>query len=337
MIVSYFEQTELDKRFYEEHIKERIPSHIIDMHLHISKAEYLKNATPDPSDWSVQCNSRMGYEEWAEYAKVFYPDSRVEINALPAVTKGMDVIGNDGYIAQLKKEGKARYAHMLTDPNWSREFTEKMIIEGDFDGYKPYPDFVAGVRSVEIGLFDFVNKDQFELLNKYKKTMVLHLPRAGRFPDDSNIRELLTAREKYPDMKIIIAHCGRSYAIDWIKRAKEKLGDARFGFYYDLAAVLNPAVLDYMLEYFPQDRIMYGTDLPIFLWHGRRRWTDTEYHNLCREDFAFNRHEEGPEAEANYTFFIYEQLKNILDATYKFGGKALAEDIFAKNAEKLLG
>lgn len=336
-IVSYFKKTSLDESFYLEHIKDRIPSHIIDMHLHISLEKFLINASPDPSDWSVQCGSRMSVEDYYAYAAEFYPDSKVEANALPAVTKGMDVLGNNAYVAELKREGKVRYAHMLNDPSRSGEETERELIEGNFDGYKPYPDFVSGVKGFDIGMFDFISEEQYKVLDKHKKTMVLHLPRPGRFPDDSNIRELREIRQKYPDIKIIIAHCGRSYAIDLIKEAHRKLGDDRNGFHYDLAAVLNPAVLDYMLENFPQNKIMYGTDLPIFLWHGRRRWTNTEYFNLCREDFAFNRHEEGPEAESKYTFFIYEQLKNILDSTYKYGGKELAEAVFAKNAEALLG
>lgn len=335
-MVSYFQKTPDDVRFYEEHIKDRLPSSIIDMHLHISDDVYKKNCVPDPNDWAVQCGSTMTIDDYEAYAAVFYPDSKVEINALPSVDKGIDVLGNDGYISRLKKEGRARYAHMLTDPAWSAEYTERLLLDGNFDGYKPYPDFVSGVKGVEIGLFDFVTHEQLALLDKHKKSMVLHLPRAGRFPDDNNIKEIREVRQKYPDLKLILAHCGRCYAIDWIKRAMEKLGEDRNGVYYDLAAVLNPLVLDYMLENFPQSHIMYGTDLPVFLWHGRRRWTDTEYFNLCREDFKFNLHEEGEAVESKYTFFLYEQLKNVLDSAYSHGGKKLAEDLFCNNAIALM-
>ena len=82
---------------------------------------------------------------------------------------------------------------------------------------------------------------------------------------------------------------------------------------FDTAAVLNPAVHAMALEVMDPKRILYGTDLLVFLWHGKRRWTQWEYFNLAREDFPWNRHEEGPEAEAGYTFFLYEQLRSILD------------------------
>lgn len=336
MVVDYFKKTDIDTAFYNEFIKPRIPEKIIDMHMHISTEEMRKNCTPDPNDWAVQCGSVMRFEDYAYYRDVLYPDSSVEANVLPCVTRGVDVDANNAYLANLKKEGKARYAMMMVDPAWDHEYVEKVLTEGNFDGCKPYPDFVSGVKGSEIGLFDFIKPEQLAVFNKYKKAMVLHLPRAGRFPDDNNIKELRAVKDKYPDIKLIIAHVGRCYATDHIKSATEKLGDDRYHFSYDIAAVLNPAVLEYVLEKYPQDKIMYGTDLPVFLWHGKRRWTETTYTNMPREDFPFNKHIEGAEKEAKYTFFLYEQLKNILDTTYEAGGKKLAEDVFYNNAERIL-
>jgi len=332
MKVNYFKKDDLDIEFYDKYIRDRIPKKIIDMHVHISKNEYMVNAIIDQKSWASQCNSRMEIEDYYDYAKVFYPDSELFINALPAVTKGMDIDGNNKYISDLKSAGKVLFNHMLPDPRWSPEHTEQVLIDGNFDGFKPYPDFVSGARGSEIGLFEFLTHDQWSILNEHKKSMVLHLPRAGRFPDDNNINELKTVREKYPDIKLIIAHCGRSYSMYYIEETYKKLGSLMNEFYYDLAAVLNPGVLEFMLKHVSHNLIMYGTDLPIFLWHGRRRWTYTDYFNLVREDFKFNTHEEGAEAEAKYTFFLYEQLKNILDTIDKFGDEKLRNKIFYCNA-----
>ena len=230
-----------------------------------------------------------------------------------------------------------RWAHMLVDPRWNAEETERRLMGGIFDGFKPYPDFMSGARGSEISLYEFVTREQLAVLDRHGKSMVLHLPRAGRYPDDGNIREVLEVLDKYPGIKLILAHCGRCYAADYIRRAREKMGEA-FGYiHYDLAAVLNPEVINFMLEHVPHTNIMYATDLPVFLWHGKRRWTATEYFNLAREDFPWNRHEEGAEAESRYVFFIYEQLKNILDATDRFGGREVAELLFWKNAADYLG
>ncbi len=336
-MVDYFKKTPYDENFYIKYIQQRLPDKIIDMHLHITTEEIRRNTVPDMTDWAAQCGSVMTYEDYTDYSEVFYPGKKLYINALPSVTKGVDVKMGNEYIAGLKRANKARYCCMLTDPSWSGEETESMLLAGNFDGYKPYPDFVAGKKSVDIGMFDFVNREQYEVLNKHKKAMVLHLPRAERFPAEKNIKELIEIKENYPDIKLIIAHCGRSYAINVIREAHRKLGSILNEFYYDIAAVLNPQVLRYMLGHVDHHRIIYGTDLPVFLWHGRRRWTDDAYYNLAREDFAWNTHYEGKEKEADYTFFLYEQLKNILDIADEFGGKSVAEKIFYSNAANYLG
>lgn len=335
---AYFKKTEADIEFYDKYLRGCLPSKIADVHLHISRPEYTANAEEDPYSWAAQCAGTMTAEDYAIYSKTFYPDSEVFVNALPQVTRGADVDGGNGYISRLKRENAlVRWAHMLVDPRWNAEETELKLINGGFDGYKPYPDFVSGARGSEIGIFEFVTREQLAVLDKHKKSMVLHLPRAGRYPDPHNIGELLAILEKYPGIKLILAHCGRCYAIDHIRRAKELMGEA-FGYiHYDLAAVLNPEVIRFMLENVPHTNIMYATDLPVFLWHGKRRWTNTEYFNLAREDFPWNRHEEGTEAENNYVFFIYEQLKNILDAAEQFGGGELTERLFWKNAAEYLG
>ena len=49
------------------------------------------------------------------------------------------------------------------------------------------------------------------------------------------------------------------------------------------------------------------------LWHGKREWDARGYRNLCREEFSFRAHR-SPEEEAGYTFVVYEQLRNLLDA-----------------------
>ena len=102
--------------------------------------------------------------------------------------------------------------------------------------------------------------------------------------------------------------------------------------------MLNPEVYELALTTLSPERILFGTDEPIFLWHGKRTWTKTGYQNLAREDFAWNTHSEGRKTEAGYTFYVYEQVNNILDTIDKLGlGAEVAGQIFGGNAKELLG
>ena len=161
---------------------------------------------------------------------------------------------------------------------------------------------------------------------------VLELDAASNNSVD-NIRELLELRQKFPDAKIIIAHYGRSYNIEVIRRAYAEMGKDMEGFYFDNAAVINPEVHRFMLEHLPQDRIFYGSDMPLLLWHGKRTWESGTYHNHAKEHFPWNAGAPESEAErSGYTFFLYEQARHLLDAIDSVGGPALAQKVFCDNA-----
>ena len=150
---------------------------------------------------------------------------------------------------------------------------------------------------------------------------------------EDNIKELKLMRNKYPDIKIVIAHLGRCFNLEPFVKGLKELGRDLEGFYFDTSAVLNPQVYRVAFESIRPDRILFGTDIPILLWHGKRTWNNGTYQNLCREDFPWNTHIEGEEAESRYTFFIYEQIKNMLDAIGS--DDTLKSQVFFENAEEV--
>jgi predicted TIM-barrel fold metal-dependent hydrolase len=192
------------------------------------------------------------------------------------------------------------------------------------------------VKGADLSIFEFFPHEQWALLDKHKKAVVLHLPRKGRIADKDNVRELLEARDRYPDATIIIAHFGRAFCPIYLAEGLDQLGGAE-GFYFDTAAVINPEVYDLAFSRIPIEQILYGTDMPILWWHGKREWSKREYFNLCREPFSWNKNRRSGEEEAEYTFFLYEQMRSILDALDRHG--VTEEDkagIFGRNARKAL-
>jgi predicted TIM-barrel fold metal-dependent hydrolase len=165
---------------------------------------------------------------------------------------------------------------------------------------------------------------------------MLHLPRKGRLADDENIRELKQLRQRYPDVSIIIAHFGRSFCPYYLREGLRKLSNFE-GFYFDTSAVINPEVYDVALSQISSPRILYGSDMPVTLWHGRRTWSERDYRNLCREDFTWNREHEPPHIEKGYTLFLYEEIRAILDAIERHGlSLEQKEGIFSANAKRAL-
>ena len=137
-------------------------------------------------------------------------DVEYKIAGFPWPIREAAMVQNNAYMATLHRQNKLT-PFMVVRPERPAEEIEQTLIEGEFVGFKPYPDMVSGVKGAEMSIFNFLPHEQWQILNRHKKTVMLHLPRRGRLADDNNVHELLTARNKYPDVNIILAHFGRAF------------------------------------------------------------------------------------------------------------------------------
>jgi predicted TIM-barrel fold metal-dependent hydrolase len=306
--------------------------------VHVNLPEHVAAVTEERkrSDWAIECGYILPCEDAYAAARELFPGVSYRIAGFPWPIREADLEANNRYLAEKRAKGLLT-PFMAVRPEWDPEQVEEELLSGGFVGFKPYPDMVSGVKGAEIGIFDFLPHEQWRILDRHRRAVMLHLPRAERIASPENIRELMEARQAYPEVAVIIAHFGRSFCPYYLRRALEEIGEDAAGFFFDTAAVINPEVYDLVFGRLSPEQVLFGTDLPILFWHGRRTWTEREYHNLCREDYSWNRSHEPPEIEATYTLFLYEELRAILDAAERHGvSGAQLTGIFHDNTARLL-
>ena len=186
MRYDYFHYTELDRKFYEEHLKDRIPHEFIDCHTHINLMEHLVDVPKEriADDWALQSGMHMSADDAKVYYDTFFPDQKWNIVAFPFPIREAHLEENNEYVAKCADEGKIAYGLMSIKPDYSLEYIERELTTKRFSGVKPYPDMVSGKKGAEISIFQFMPHDQLKLMEKLHMPIVMHLPRAGRMPDD---------------------------------------------------------------------------------------------------------------------------------------------------------
>ena len=333
----YFERTSRDVQFYEEFLRPRLPDAIFDSHVHLNLPEHVAAVTEErvSSDWALECGYVLPCEDAYACVRELYPDSQYSIAGFPWPIREADLEANNAYLADLSGQGLLS-PFMCVRPEWPVEKIEGTLLDGQFVGFKPYADMLTGVKGADVSIFDFFPHEQWQILDRHQKAVVLHLPRRDRIADEDNVQELKEARDRYPNVAIIIAHFGRAYCPLYLEEGLDLLGSPE-DFHYDTAAVVNPQVYDVAFSRIPTDRILYGSDMPILFWHGRQEWTEREYHNLCREGFSWVTERRSPAEEATYTLFLYEQMRAILDAVDRHGlSDEQKAGIFGENARGIL-
>jgi len=194
----------------------------------------------------------------------------------------------------------------------------------------------------EIRIFDFFPPHQLEILNRRGWIMMLHIPRPGRLRDPVNLAQLLEIEERYPRIRLIVAHVGRAYCPEDIGTAFEVLGQTR-RLMFDISANTNDQVFESALRAVGPDRILFGSDLPILRMRMRRICENGIYINLVPRglygDVSQDPHmrEVDPPESERLTFFMYEEIRAFRRAAERVGlSRAAIEQVFYGNAAALL-
>ena len=336
--VPRYARTPFDREFYDDKIRPRLPDTVFDVHVHINLPEHVTRVTPERvrSDWALECGYVFSCEDAYRLTADMFPGVAYSMAGFPWPIREADLDANNRYLAELSRIGWLS-PFMAVRPEWDTQEVARVLEDG-FVGFKPYPDIVSGKKGADISIFDFIPHSLWAVLEKHRKSVVLHLPRAERLASRANVSELLEIRQKYPNVSIIIAHLGRCFCPDFLRRGLAELGVHAGEFHYDLSGVMNAESLRLAFESIPLERIMYGSDLPIFHWHGETECTEKGYLHLSRESYSWVREHRPAETESRYVLFLYRQVAAILDALENRGAsKEEIKGVFGRNAQSVLG
>ena len=343
--MSLFKVTEYDKKVYETELRDYLPDEMIDIHTHVWKNDIVlpTEKVKRTVSWPGLVAPENKIEDITEAYKLYFPDKKVTPLIFASRIRNVEICRQrNAYITEsVKKSGYPAlyYSHPLQ----TADEVEREIFRNGFLGIKSYLSLSPSyIPEAEIRILDFFPPHQLEMINKNGLMVMLHIPRIARFRDNVNIEQIRYICEKYPNIRLVIAHVGRAYCPCDVGEAFEKLKDYK-DLYYDFTANTSAYVFEEMLKAVSPDRIMFGSDEPIVRMRMRRIVENDTYINLVPPgiygDLSGDPHmrEVSPEEAEELTFFMYEEIRAMKEATTKLGmGKDVVNKLFYGNARKLL-
>ena len=341
-----FDIKEVDKKFYQERLQGFLPEKIIDTHSHIWLKK-LVNLGDDQADrlqsWALRVAEENSIENLIESYKLYFPDKEVVPLFCPGSTRSKSSIER---LNEYCSNSAAEYNYpflTLTNPDWDAETVEVTIKRDNSIGVKVFLTFAPDYIPVdEIRIFDFLPHHHLEVLNKNGWAALLHIARPGRLGDPLNIAQMLEIEERYPNVKLIIAHVGRAYCPEDIGNAFELLKNTK-NMVFDLAANVNADVFEQLINTVGPKRILFGSDEPISRMRMKRICENGKYVNLIAKgaygDISNDPHmrEVSKEESDKFTFFMYEIVDAFRQAAERTGlSRSDIEDVFYNNAYNLI-
>ncbi|MHB8973011.1 MAG: amidohydrolase family protein [Pirellulaceae bacterium] len=340
----HWHYTDVDRAFWTEHLEEWLPRRIIDAHMHVAdprlrltpmtevmRRQYWVNEVFEPIDAPTadHCSSTV------------FPHREFRCVAMSVPDLGFDIDGGNRYL-QGECPQRGWYHLAVIRPQWTQDAVAALLAAPNCIGVKPYYSLISPNQEtrdahLEASIFNFLPHHILEVVNDRHAWITLHVPKSDRLGHSDNVREVREIRRRYPHIVLVIAHLGRCYTQPHAVEALPQFADDP-GLFFDTSAVLNPASHRVALQHFGPQRLLYGSDNPVFYMRGRRQCQGRSYLNRTNFPFHFNKDRESPEVEATYSLFMYEDLRAIKQACEELGitRRSDIEAIFHDNAAKLI-
>lgn len=333
-----FNLTEFDKKIYKEELESFLPENIIDSHVHVYR---VKDKYPKQPGAKVYWPSRVAEENSIEDLVKTYKDLFPTKKVVPVIF-GMPSCMLDSvndYVSKVAKDYNYP-ALFCTHANMTKDFLEEQVIKGGFQGLKPYCNNQSVINKEDAGIYDFLPKAHLEVANKYGWKVILHISKPDRLKNPDNIKTLMEIEEKYPNVKLIVAHIGRAYAKEDLGNAFDTLKHTK-NMIFDFSANTLGYATAKCIEAVGTKRVMFGTDLPIAKMRMYRVVEDGYYINVVPRglygDVTGAAHMRETDEE-NVTNFTYEIIRGFIDCAKTLSlTKGEIEDVMCNNAKNLYG
>jgi hypothetical protein len=341
-----FEYKKIDRRFYQDVIRDFLPENIIDVHTHIWEKggkEKVNAGVARTVSWPSLVADECSAGDLRETYEILFPGKSVTPLVFATIPKRGAFDSCNAFVEKSARENNLP-SLIFSDPAWSPEVLEGKILSGKYCGVKSYLSLAPeNIPVDEICIYDFFPRRHLKVLNRLGSVVMLHIPRKKRLSDPLNISQLMEIEHDYPEIKLIVAHVGRAYCRGDIGDAFKTLSGSRKMF-FDISANTNAFVLEELIKAVGPKRILFGSDMPITRMRMRRIEKDGIYVNVVPRGLYGDvsgdpnmMEVDGKEAE-RLSFFLYEEIAAFKEAAGKTGlSKTDIENIFYTNAKGIIG
>ena len=195
-------------------LKQWIPGNIFDAHIHLGRPEFmLKDFSPERLKIALSSFPHMTFEELEKIYSQIYDGKNIKaLFAFPFPQFEIDNDTSNRYIIELARLHAPKIKAFLRSepsdiPGLAKTFSGAEKNGVRIYGIKPYFDLLAK-SNFDTKMNEILPEKLLAFMNSEKLILMLHT--TGRGLSDNNVIDnLKRITEKYPGIKIILAHMGR--------------------------------------------------------------------------------------------------------------------------------
>lgn len=322
--------TDADRALIERWIDPFLPDRIFDAHAHLFRVDHFApGATPDHLRGAPP---QLGLAEYRHYIEWIHPRGRT----VGGLFFGLAFTGqrdtNNDFVAEQVAGDPAAFGQLVVSPEMEADYVRQEVKRGKFVGLKCYHT-MAKVEGPtwQAPIEVYLPEEHVRIAHEEGLSITLHMVRERALADPVNQATIRRYCERYPDMRLILAHAARGFN-PWHTIEGIQSLQGLSNVWFDTSAVTEAGAFEAIVETMGHERLLYGTDFHVSHLRGRCVAIGDSFHWIYADEMDLDeRH-----THLRPVLIGIESLRSLLLACrrLKLSDRQI-EDLFFGNARQL--
>lgn len=323
--------TDWDRELFDRELESFVPDTIFDAHAHWYRADHFH---PDSVPALVKSGPAVvGSEVFDHEIGQVIPRRRTEGLFFPFPHAQVDVDSENAFLHQELLGRSGSRGQMLITPDQDPEFIRETVRRCGFVGLKCYHVYSPRRPTFDSFIEEYLPESHVRIAHEEGLSITLHMVRARALADVANQETIRRYCERYPNMRLILAHAARGFNAHHTIMGIDSLRGLN-NVWFDTSAVTDCGAIEAIINTLGHERVLYGSDFPVSHLRGRCvalgdsfLWISAENTNL-----------DVPYAKLELALVGHESLRTLKVAAMSTRlTDTQVEDIFHNNGAELFG
>lgn len=323
--------TEWDRELFDRELNSFVPRRLFDAHAHWYCADHFL-----PGDVPALVKSGppvAGSAEFDRQMEPLIPDRKTEGLFFPFPHPTVDANAENEFLFQELQKRPGSRGQMLITPDQDPEFIRESVRRFGFVGLKCYHVYSPRRPTFDSLIEEYLPEEQVRIAHEEGLSITLHMVRARALADVANQQTIRHYCERYPNMRLILAHAARGFNAHHTILGIESLRGLH-NVWFDTSAVTDCGAIEAIINVMGHKRVLYGSDFPVTHLRGRCVALGDSFLWISADNTNLN----VPYADLQLALVGHESLRTLKIATMSTRmSDSQVEDIFCGNANELFG
>ncbi len=252
-----------------ELLKDFVPEKVFDAHAHL----YVADTVPRVAGTAAFPQNFSTPEEYVNYMSPFLPNAK-EIRGNfftmpdPAMVDRAVLQRANNHVFDAVKASPRHVASPYVVMSDTEETIGELVSRPESVAIKCYCYGADVPKHSDLAIGEFLPEAAWVVSQQTGKPIILHMQKNRALSDPENLSYIQTMCRRYPDAKLILAHCARGFAAWTAVDSIRKLAGLD-NIWYDFAAVCEAEPMAACIQATGGKRVIWGSDYPICMHRGR--------------------------------------------------------------------